>query len=297
MVLIVQGQAFQLTSEDGVSVKKQELHHLRSNQEESDTRILLYAAFGCSQEYPNIRVRSPDTDVFFIMLHHAANVNCELFFDTGKGNNKRLLNVSQIAKGYGQMYSSALMVLHAFTGCDSTSAFKGIGKIKPIKILEKKKHFQNVLAVVGDSWEMSPTLLEVFEEFTCCMYGFPRFSSLDMLRYHLLKKKCVENDQLDPKRTVDLSIFPPCQETLKQHLKRTIYQVGIWKRAFEQFPEVPDPEDNGWVKETGVLEPLWCDGEILPLCLADLVKDDSDTEEECLEEESDSDSDNTDVEF
>ena len=93
-------------------------------------------------------MRSSDTDVFFVMLHHAANLNCELFFDTGKGNNKRSLNVSQVVKGYGRKYSSALMVLNAFTGCDSMSSFKGIGKIKPIKILEKKKHLGNVMAVV-----------------------------------------------------------------------------------------------------------------------------------------------------
>ena len=258
---------------------------------------MLYAAFGAAQGYHNVRVKSPDTDVFYVMLHHAANVDCELFFDTGKGNDKRLLNVSKLAKEYGQNYSSALMVVHAFTGCDSTSAFKGIGKIKPIKIVEKRKQFVDALAVVGDSWDVSSSMLKSFEEFTCCMYRFPRFSSLDVLRYHLLEKKCINNDTLDPKRNVDLSAFPPCQKTLKQHIQRTTYQVGILKRAFDQFPEVPDPEDSGWVKNIGVLEPLWCEGEILPACLADLVKDDGDAEEEYYEEEFDSDSDDTDIEF
>ena len=285
-----------MTSKDGKTVVKEEIYLLRSSQEETDTRVILYAAYGCSEGYANIRVKSPDSDIFFIMLHHAASIQSVLFFDTGTGNNKRLIDVSKIAKGYGETYCTSLMVLHAFSGCDSTSAFKGIGKVKPIKILEKKKNFIDSFAAVGDSWNVSTNILQSLEEFTCCLYGYPRFSSLDSLRYHCLKKKCVDSDKIDPKKTIDLSAFPPCQNTFEQHVKRTMYQVGIWKRAIEQFPEVVNPDGIGWVKNEGVLEPLWCEGPVLQTCLADPVENDCEDELDLLQEELDSDSEDTDVE-
>ena len=75
-----------------------------------------------------------------------------------------------------------------------------------------------------------------------------------------------------------------------------MYQVGIWKRAIEQFPEVANPDGIGWVKNEGVLEPLWCEGPVLPTSLADLVENDCEEDLDLLQEELDSDSEDTDVE-
>ena len=103
----------------------------------------MYAKYGSSEGYKSI-----DSDVFYILLHYAAQLDVNLFFDTGRGNSRRLLNMTDIAQDYGKTTSTALMVIHAFTGCDTTSAFKGIGKVKPVKILESKEHFQEAFVCV-----------------------------------------------------------------------------------------------------------------------------------------------------
>ena len=54
--MVVQGQAFELTSRDGVTVKKKEIPELRSNQEETDTRVILYAEYGAKQKYKNVQI-------------------------------------------------------------------------------------------------------------------------------------------------------------------------------------------------------------------------------------------------
>ena len=108
---------------------------------------------------------------------------------------------------------------------------------------------------------------------------------LNFARYNILKKKCHTNNELDSSKSVDLSSLPPCLGTLLQHIKRSNLQLGIWKRAQENFQEVPDATDHGWIKENITLEPLWCEGDILPRQLADLLEDgDSETEEEVTEE-------------
>ena len=107
----------------------------------------------------------------------------------------------------------------------------------------------------------------------------------NILRYNILKKKCNTNNQLDSSKSVDLSSLPPCQDTLLQHIKRSNLQLGIWKRAEENYQEVPDATEHGWIRENLTLEPLWCEGDILPRQLADLLEEeDSEAEEQVTDE-------------
>ena len=152
MIVISEGKAVKLTAK-GQQVEKEELFELQSDQEETDTRVVLYAKYAAKMGYDNVRVRSPDSDLFFILLHHAQQIDANILFDTGTGNLKRLLNMTEIARDLGQKHSTALLGLHALTGCDTTSSFKGIGKKKPIKILQKMQNFTQVLCVLGDSWD------------------------------------------------------------------------------------------------------------------------------------------------
>ena len=138
--MIVQGRAYELSS-DGNKVHKKEIYEIASNQEESDTRIALYAEYGGKLKYKNIKIRTPDSDVFFVLLHFASKIDTNLLLDIGSGNSRRLLNVTQIARSLGEIKCTALMNLHCFTGCDTTSAFKGQGKVKAIKLLQKKPLF------------------------------------------------------------------------------------------------------------------------------------------------------------
>ena len=56
-----------------------------------------------------------------------------------------------------------------FTGCDTCSAFKGTGKIKPIKVLQKNAKFNDMLARLGDNWEVSDDMFSDAEELDMCV--------------------------------------------------------------------------------------------------------------------------------
>ena len=87
MTVVVKGSAYLLTSHDGIKTKMREISELKSSQEETVTRIVLYAIKGAADNYKYARVRSPDSDIFFILLHHAKDIRSKLYFDTGSGNN------------------------------------------------------------------------------------------------------------------------------------------------------------------------------------------------------------------
>ena len=135
-----------------------EIPKLESNQEETDTRVVLYCFYAVDEEYDYVGVRSPDRDIFFILLYYAAKTNITLLFDTGSRCKRRLFNMSQLAHDFTPPNCDALQGLHSFSRCDTTSAFKGIGKVKPIKLLQKKPCHQIVFQNLGKTWDVSEDL-------------------------------------------------------------------------------------------------------------------------------------------
>ena len=124
-------------------------------------------------------------------------------------------------------HCESLLSLHALTGCDTTSCFKGIGKIKPIQVLKKYPEFEDYLVALGEDWELNEVSCRGVEKFICHLYGFTRFVEVDTLRYHMLQKKCNNSGVIDPKKIVDLGALPPCQSSLRQHMIRTNFQVYL----------------------------------------------------------------------
>jgi hypothetical protein len=184
-----------------------------------------------------------------------------------------LLNISEIAKGYTQEYSTALMALHAFSGCDTTSAFKGLGKVKPLKTLLKMPKFVPVLAKLGETWDVSNELIEDLEAFTCAIYGRARASNVNELRFSKINELCAKDECITPSNNLDMGSLPPCRKSLEQHIRRANCQVGFWKRAHIAVFHTPDPTaGHGWTMLDGHLEPLWYDGELLPQQLADIAE-------------------------
>lgn len=56
-----------------------------SNQEEMDTQVAHYFSYAVKLEYKSTVVRTPDTDIFFILLHYAHSIPLTIYFDTGYG--------------------------------------------------------------------------------------------------------------------------------------------------------------------------------------------------------------------
>ena len=61
-----------------IQVDVNELSTLYSNQEETDTRVVLYLHHAVALGYKNAVVRTPDTDIFVILLFHAHAINLSI---------------------------------------------------------------------------------------------------------------------------------------------------------------------------------------------------------------------------
>ena len=266
-----------------------ELPTIYSNQEETDTRVVLYLHYAATIGYKSAVVRTPDTDIFVILLFHAKDTNLTVYLDTGSGKHRQLINVSELAESLGEDYCATLLGYYVFSGEDCTSAFKGKGKLRPLKKLQKNPKFQTAFRQLGDDWVVQPLVIKQIEQFTCLMYGRSRDTSVDVVRAKLLRKMIGENDKLTSKSKVDLARLPPCHSALKQHVHRVNHRMCLYKRADIPILEKPQPYDpgQGWMKtDEGVLEPLWSSAPVLPESLVDLPGT-VESEEDQLEEDDD----------
>ncbi|GFO25552.1 hypothetical protein PoB_005205700 [Plakobranchus ocellatus] len=83
------------------------------------------------------------------------------------------------------------------------------------------------------------------EDFTCLMYGSNKIKSVDndSLRLSKAKEKFSSKGSLiSADENADLSLLPPCLNSLNLHVTRANYQAMIWKRATESHPDVPAPD-------------------------------------------------------
>ena len=118
--------------------------HIYSNQEETDTRVVVYIAHAESLGMKSAVVRTPDSDIFFILLHHCHKFKINIYIDIGTGKHRKLVDITQLGHELGPEWCEALLGLYIFTGEDCTSAFKGKGKVNPLKKLMKFPKFHGV---------------------------------------------------------------------------------------------------------------------------------------------------------
>ena len=105
-----------------------DVRHLRSTQEEADTKIILHALDTSAQGATQFSKYSPDTDVLVLALRRYPDLCSNSCFVTGTGTSRRVINLKSIADALGPIKTAALPAFHALTGADVTGSFSGKGK-------------------------------------------------------------------------------------------------------------------------------------------------------------------------
>jgi len=276
---VCEEMCYSLHSADGCSTVVSVVDQLCSSQEEADTRIILHCLFAAESMSGDgsIVVRSPDTDVFVLLLAYASDIRNQVFFDTGTGTTRRLLAVTDIAAQLGENVVNALPGFHAFTGCDTSSAFVRRGKRRPFSVMQKSEEFMSLFHKLGTvAAPLSIDILRQLEHYVCCMYGYPQYRETSAVRSIVFQSRYAmslpRSASASSVNGIDLSLLPPCSAALKQHCLRASYQAFIWRHSHIAYPAVPSPDDCGWFRdEEGRLHIQWIEGDIMPQQLVDIL--------------------------
>ena len=222
---------------------------LCSNQEEADTKMFLCCQHATQPDRKvNICISTVDSDVAILAAYYKERIHCNLYVEIGSKGKKRILTISKIHESLGEGMSNALPALHAVSGCDSTSAFFGVGKQKAYKIVKSSDRFQEALAAMGEAFDFDENLFPAIQEMVAEFYGVKSCPSINEARY---RKFCTKNKVPEPHK------LPPTEDELLLHCQRANYVMCIWKSALSANNQYPTPEGRGWLLTNGILETKW----------------------------------------
>ena len=121
--------------------------------------------------YHAVVICSEDTDVFIMSLAFHDKIGAFLFQKFGIKTRRTVVDISKVAATVGMVVCRALIGIHAFTGCDTVSAFAGRGKAKALKLLISHVDNQDTFLKLGQEWELSQQLVDKLEAFICLLYA------------------------------------------------------------------------------------------------------------------------------
>ena len=168
------------------------------NHEEADT-VMIYHAL--RQDIPIVIV-SKDTDVLVLMIYAFSKhrPSSEWYM---KISDKRFIKNSTIVNYLGLSTSLVLPQYHVITGCDTTSYFYGIGKIKPLKKLMQAESKVSYTTRLVESSDIPASLIRDTVNFIkeICYNGSEIESLVDVRVkiYRSMKTKSSQSLPPDPK--------------------------------------------------------------------------------------------------
>ena len=105
------------------------IQHLRSEQEEADTRMLLHALDATRRGATSITIQSPDTDVLVLTLWVYKRLCPDTTVIVGTGGKRRSIPLGLLYEAVGEELVKALPGFYAFSGCDQTGTISGKSKV------------------------------------------------------------------------------------------------------------------------------------------------------------------------
>ena len=103
----------------------------------------------------------------------------------------------------------------------------------------------------------------MLQRFVVCLFIKP--SSLERVNDARKEIFCHKNQNME--------YLPPTKNALLQHVKRCIYQVGVWYNSFYAHPLQPySPVNYGWREDESGWTPVWITIPEVALSCCDLIK-------------------------
>ncbi|XP_043279745.1 uncharacterized protein [Venturia canescens] len=210
-------------------------------QEDADALIARAAIEQRQKTGREVAVVGNDTDllVLLIVLTHCSRI----FFYKITPNSKK--DTLYATDDHADL-KPFILFAHAFSGCDTTSAIYGKGKKSLFSILKKNSDLQNIVQTFYNAESTIESLCKFAEQIIAHLYSFKNSDqSLSDARYQKFTTLAVHASV-----EIRLAQLPPTQPVLREHVKRTFYQIQSW------LSNELNPEDWGWRRTRTMMVPV-----------------------------------------
>ena len=156
--------------------------------------------------------------------------------------------------------------MHAFTGCDSSSALFGIGKKSVLKIM-----VQDIGIHVNELTDLSEPYGS--DEQGALLAGGKYIANLSDPKHKERKyHSCLNDLRFRLSTTKETTLIKlSLSEPSFQHLRRASWQAQMWIRAYQSVPNISTPVGHGWKVENDIFIPVLMDGPVSAEVLRELV--------------------------
>ena len=215
-------------------------HEVHNSTGDADT-LIVETALKLSKEGNEVSVVADDTDILVLLMFHWKQDMGDVFFYSEATRTKQGLKVWRIrdlcAKAHKDVVSHILFI-HAWSGCDTTSATYGHGKTSLIKKIISSKDLRDILKkfenMESTPEEIGAAGIKVF----ILLYGGKKNDSLNNLRYAKYMQMLSQS-----KTTIEPQKLPPTERAAYYHALRVHLQLTIWSHLSN---DILDAKQWGW---------------------------------------------------
>ena len=187
-----------------------------------------------------------DTDLLVLALYHFKDEH-DLFFTCEPKDSIAKPDVWNIGAAKHSLADvcEGLLVVHAISGCDTTSRIHGVGKAAVLRKYKNSKRFQKLAKLFMEEMAGKEALVEAGEKIMLLINGGTKreatMNELRMVNYY---------KTLEGKSAVKPQLLGPTSDATALHSLRVYHQVQTW------LGKNLDPRDWGWAIVNGKMMPI-----------------------------------------
>ncbi|KYN12193.1 hypothetical protein ALC57_15644 [Trachymyrmex cornetzi] len=185
--------------------------------EEDADRLIVITAISKLSEFDSVIIIGEDIDLLVLLTALASNNQNIYLLKPGKGKIEQQI-YSSTSLQVDKSVAENIAFVHAFSGCDSTSALFNQGKIKLLNILKQNTQLNEIVEIFREENADSHNISEAGERVLAALYGYSDdVRSLNDIRYYCFTRSVY-------KTKFNLASLPPTEDAARQHSFRTYYQ-------------------------------------------------------------------------
>jgi len=165
-----------------------------------------------------VSVITNDTDILILLLSHYNSEMSDIFMYSQRGRN--INSIRAIASALRPLVLRRLLVIHAISGCDSTSRLFGHGKVSIFKKLSKARDIQLLIDTLESSNASHEEIRFAGCELLVFLYGGNDIDSLNHLLYSSYMHITATSSQLPHTERL-----PPTENAARFRIYRVHLQV------------------------------------------------------------------------
>ena len=167
---------------------------------------------------------------------------------TGKNKGNKIVDICKVQQSIGTAAVENLLSIHTISGCDTTSALYGHGKVSIFKQLTTSSSAREHLHIMNNILVSHTDVTTAGNKLLVLIYGGKLTDNLDSLRHCSYMRMCATSSSKPvPDR------LPPTEHSADFHGLRTHIEVIRWLQLSTAAMKA---EEWGWALNDGKYEPI-----------------------------------------